>query len=171
MRPLILARLLVALVLGACAVQGCTLTVDTDELEAGDSALGCTAQQKVCHDADTGRGFCTSLDVPQYGCDDPGCDECVLVGVAVARCNSQNKCIKNQCKAGWQDCDDDGLDCETDTRDDSRNCGACDRVCDTTHSFNECVNSQCVLSGCSPGWFDCDDDVFNGCESQQSCSP
>jgi hypothetical protein len=162
-RPLRVLR--AALVLGLAAL-GCTLTVDTEGLEAGDSALGCSAQEKVCHDAETGRGFCVALDVPQYGCDAPSCEPCTLVGVSVARCSSDNQCIKAQCRAGWDDCDDDGVTCEVEMVDDIQNCGACDRECDREHSFNSCVNSTCVLSGCSPGWADCDGDNVNGCEEE-----
>ncbi len=159
------ARALFALGAISCAAQGCSLTADLDSLEAGASALDCAEDEKICEDG-AGRGFCVALDVPQYGCDNPSCRPCTLVGVDVARCDSNDKCVVSVCKAGWQDCDEDGRDCEVDTRDSIANCGHCFQVCDQQHSFNSCVNGACVLSGCSPGWADCNGDEVDGCETE-----
>ena len=145
-----------------CIAQGCSLAADLEPLQAGDSALGCSEDEKVCEYPD-GRGFCVSLEVAELGCDDPSCRPCTLVG-ADARCDLNNKCVVNDCKNGWADCDEDGLDCEVYTQDEIENCGACGTKCEWEHSINDCVNGVCVLSGCSPGWANCDDDQVNGCE-------
>jgi hypothetical protein len=171
-RKALLSALRALCVLGAIggAALGCSLTTDLEPLEAGDSALDCANDEKICDDEATGRGFCVTLDVPKYGCDNPSCRPCTLVGVDVARCDSSNRCVVSVCKDGWQDCDEDGLDCEVDTRDSIANCGHCFEVCDQQHSFNSCVNGVCVLSGCSPGWADCDGNQVNGCEAETGLS-
>jgi hypothetical protein len=94
-----LARALTALGAILWAVQGCSLTADLDVLQAGESALDCRDDEKVCEDAQ-GRGFCVALDVHQLGCDDPSCRPCKLVGVKSYRCED-NKCVRNECKEGW----------------------------------------------------------------------
>jgi len=159
-----LARVLSSLVLAGCAAQGCSLTADLESLQAGDAALDCGENEKVCFDEEVGHRRCVSLDQVRFGCDDPSCRPCTLVG-ALARCSQDtHKCVVRECKPGWADCDGDGLECEVDTTDDFDNCGACGRVCENLFSFNDCVNGDCVLYKCSDGWQDCDGDQVNGCE-------
>ena len=68
-----------------------------------------------------------------------------------------------ECAAGQADCDRDGA-CETDITDPS-NCGGCGHVCLAgPHSSATCTTGNCGLA-CDAGWYDCDLDAKNGCES------
>ncbi|MFO0563037.1 MAG: integrin alpha [Polyangiales bacterium] len=49
---------------------------------------------------------------------------------------------------------------------DARNCGACDNVCaPVANGSTQCAAGSCAVSGCNPGFADCDGLVTNGCET------
>ncbi len=47
---------------------------------------------------------------------------------------------------------------------DAFNCGACGRVCAFANGTGSCVDGQCALSSCNPGFADTDGSPANGCE-------
>lgn len=49
---------------------------------------------------------------------------------------------------------------------DPANCGDCGVTCVIPHASPGCSAGQCALGQCDDGWFDCDQDLLNGCESQ-----
>ncbi len=74
-----------------------------------------------------------------------------------------------------EDSDGDGVvdaedDCPTspdplqDLFTDPANCGACGAACAVAHGTPGCEAGVCVLSGCDPGYADCDGDAVTGCE-------
>jgi hypothetical protein len=67
------------------------------------------------------------------------------------------------------DNDCDGLVDETEsglpiTDRDPENCGTCGHVCDFPHALASCVDGDCVMDGCMPGYWDLDEDQDTGCE-------
>lgn len=69
------------------------------------------------------------------------------------------------CPAGTQDCQGTGI-CQTNTNTNVSNCGGCGRVCFTTNGIPNCINGQCGVSSCNPGFANCDGTPDNGCESK-----
>ena len=49
---------------------------------------------------------------------------------------------------------------------DPSNCGQCGVTCIIPHSSPGCTAGQCALGKCDDGWFDCDQELVTGCESQ-----
>ncbi len=66
------------------------------------------------------------------------------------------------------DCDG-GADEGFNTRTDPQHCGGCDQACGFPNSAPSCVDSQCALGACSPGFFNLDGQPDNGCE--YACAP
>ncbi len=67
------------------------------------------------------------------------------------------------------DCDgrvDEGVDLRTD----AAHCGACNRPCAPTNAQGACVDGDCAVAACAPGFEDADGDPANGCE-QTRCRP
>jgi hypothetical protein len=109
-------------------------------------------------------------------CGAPGCDTTHSFG---GTC-SGSTCTYTGCLAGWDDCnkvppDTDGCETQLNT---PANCGACQRACDTSHSFGAaCVSTNsgttwtCHYLGCSAGWSDCSTNApdTDGCETHGPC--
>lgn len=64
-------------------------------------------------------------------------------------------------------CDDLCVDLATDPR----NCGACGRTCLIDQGEAACVDGECALGACDPGWADCDGTLATGCEQEDTCVP
>jgi hypothetical protein len=64
---------------------------------------------------------------------------------------------------------DGALTNQPDLSSDLRNCGSCGNDCTTKggHGIWTCTTGKCVLSGCNPGYYDCNKDG-NDCETQCS---
>lgn len=62
--------------------------------------------------------------------------------------------------------------CETNVTNDTKNCGTCGRDC-TMRVKNAtgitCGNGSCNYAACAMGFFDCDGNRSNGCESATTC--
>lgn len=56
-----------------------------------------------------------------------------------------------------------------DTNTDPQHCGRCGNACAETSSTAACVEGRCSIP-CSEGFFDCDGDPVNGCESNVACT-
>ena len=49
---------------------------------------------------------------------------------------------------------------------DLANCGACGNACVFNNGFGKCIGGVCKLVACLPGFADCDNFPFNGCETK-----
>jgi hypothetical protein len=174
-------RLLIAIAatsLLLIVVGACTFTVGVSDLQNAN----CGAGQKACPDSQ-GVNHCIGLDQPQYGCGNVGCGICPLMN-ATSRCDQSNKCSVAVCNTGYAHCSSDPTQgCETSIYTDVSNCGldpstACGHTCGFVTSAPNvlqpgCINGVCQISGCQPGFNDCDKAVNNGCEcpSPGTCNP
>ncbi|MEZ4390488.1 MAG: FG-GAP-like repeat-containing protein [Polyangiales bacterium] len=76
------------------------------------------------------------------------------------------------CGDGYADCDRSAANgCETDTRADAANCGACGAACAPANATGACVAGSCGVARCNAGFADCDGDPSNGCEVDTRASP
>ncbi len=75
-----------------------------------------------------------------------------------------------RCAPGTADCDGNSTNgCEVDLTTDEDHCGACGTVCqDGPYAQGVCVAATCGNT-CQPGWYDCDGNTANGCESSYAC--
>jgi subtilisin family serine protease len=167
-----------------------SLGSDGCEVDLTSDAENCSTCGHVC-EFDHASGLCQAslcvLDAcqgdyadcnnnPSDGCEidltsDPNnCGGCrTICGPwlhAVPGCENST-CLIDSCDIGWGDCD--GIlpnGCEADVSNDYDNCGACGVSCDVPYSTTaDCIDNQCVITGCQAGWGDCDADGFNGCEA------
>ena len=76
------------------------------------------------------------------------------------------------CQAGYANCDGNAANgCEAILTEDEANCGACGTVCQGSgNAAGVCVSGSCGLA-CPVGYYDCDGNLANGCESTYACSP
>lgn len=116
---------------------------------------------------------------PANGCETPTntATNCRLCGAA---CNFPNAnamctdmgCRIGSCTMGFADCNMRNADgCETDTRTDLVNCGACGNRCAIVHNQSACVSGACVVRACDRGFENCDMDMNNGCEAEINADP
>jgi hypothetical protein len=61
-----------------------------------------------------------------------------------------------------------GSDSGFDLLNDPLNCGACGNLCSFPRSTAACVQGQCVIASCNPGYVDLDKKSDNGCECLQT---
>lgn len=91
---------------------------------------------------------CAPGTVCQAGTCVPGCD-------GGHPCDSGKTCCSSQC---------------VDTTTDPAFCGACDGACATPPHIAVGCNGTCTFGACDMGYFNCDGNNDNGCESQTPCS-
>lgn len=92
-----------------------------------------------------------------------GTQQCGTDGMG--QCSAQ-KPAAEVCNHKDDNCDgntDEGINTKTDTN----NCGDCGIKCENPNGATSCVGGKC-LPVCDPGFWDCDGDVKNGCESELS---
>jgi hypothetical protein len=163
-----------------CCNKQCT-DVTTDEGNCGACGTSCVAShaQSSCvasacttGTCDFGYGDCDSN--PKNGCeanlhlDTANCTACGMacnLANAVQACS--DGCYIAACTFGWDDCNqnqDDG--CETSVLSDAANCGACGSVCNgLPNAQANCTQGNCVLGKCNQGFYDCNNNPMDGCES------
>jgi hypothetical protein len=177
-------------VMGACnagwsncngsEVDGCEVNTQSDVnncnscgnrcqyANANASCLGGTCVMSSCL-----AGFRDCNFDPSDGCEvnirtDPNnCNGCNIIcppagGTPV--CNN-GTCGVSGCLPGRADCDANPADCETDIANDPANCGGCGLVCNLAHATEGCVNQTCTVTGCDPGWGNCNSQNPDGCET------
>ena len=144
--------------------NGCEIGTGTDKNNCGMCGMAC-GQQQVCINS-----MCT-------------CPPCNFPNAQSACVN--NNCALGQCNPGFANCDGNSQNgCEQATNSDVRNCGACGVVCaqglictngsctcpqcNFPNGQSQCVNNQCVLTGCVMGFGNCDNNPVNGCEANLS---
>ncbi len=71
------------------------------------------------------------------------------------------------CPAQTVNCNNNLVDgCETNTGDDTKNCGTCGNACSFGNALATCVASTCVLASCDASFWDLNQNVLDGCEYQ-----
>lgn len=90
----------------------------------------------------------------------PGCNiECEETNGGVEICDG----LDNNCNGQV----DEGFDLQSDVQ----NCGACATVCTASSGTPVCVNGECGVDTCAPGFADCDGQAANGCEVRTDTDP
>ena len=119
------------LALALLALIGCSLVVDTSDIDAG-----CNAEEKLCN------GRCVLRNDPAFGCEPGICTPCDLPN-AVPSCNeATHECEATACVAGFG-CDK----CRTNLLTDEANCGECHKPCGDAEV---CANGTCVAPRSAP---------------------
>jgi hypothetical protein len=156
---------------GKCGAQ-CSVENGTAACVDGHCVVkGCNGGFGNC-DASTADGGYAN------GCEtnvDSSLDHCGKCGAACSADNataqcSEGKCQVKTCTAPYQDCDGDGLDCETNIQTSATNCGGCGSHgidCSSVfpNGLGTCSGASCQLAGCAPNFGNCDNNLVNGCET------
>lgn len=126
-----------------------------------------------------GRGDCNHLAYDacetDLASDETNCGACQT---PCPNDNARALCSSGQCnvvscsQSGHQDCNHDALDgCEIDTESDSKNCGACGKVCENIGTKRTgCVDGACQVV-CDKNFGDCDQKPETGCETSLDRDP
>jgi len=153
------------------AENGCEVDSATDNAHCGRCNTRCPAGQ-MCSGGACGTtcgtgltacmGACANIVSSPLHCGRCG-NACPARPHATATCAS--RACGFICDSGFADCNTTpGDGCETDTRGDERNCGACNRACAFPNAAAVCVAGGCQLGACNAGFRDCDMNATNGCE-------
>jgi hypothetical protein len=145
---------------GACNLK-CSTNNGTPTCGGGQCAIACTSGFGDCDKrVDTGCEVDLSNTVSDCG----GCGSLCSNDHGAASC-SGGKCDP-KCGTGFADCDGNPANgCETAKTTDINNCGACGNVCSLDHATAACTNGTCTVSACAEGFFDCNHNPADGCES------
>lgn len=140
--------------------------------DAPHAVMSCSTGSCAIERCDAGFEDCDKD--PRNGCeidlnglaDCGGCGKVCAFAHSSARCN-ERKCEREDCDAGYADCNDDAADgCETNLLLPD-NCGSCGKSCKSLPnvSGSTCEVSGCVVQ-CQNGRGNCDNDASNGCETE-----
>ncbi len=139
----------------AALTCACSLLSPADDSLAEDKKCG--AGFKSCD------GSCVNTGNPSFGCTDTGCDACALSGAAAICVAGQ--CRVGTCEAGLGDCNGSSADgCETNLESSMAHCGSCGASCAISGAVSTCSAGQCSMTGCAPGFADCNASSADGCE-------
>lgn len=76
------------------------------------------------------------------------------------------------CFQGFGNCNDDPSDgCETDLANSWEHCSGCSSACDLPNVETQRCDGRCVVTTCSPGYADCNDNPSDGCEAALESDP
>jgi hypothetical protein len=102
----------------------------------------------------------TDTDVNNCG----GCGIVCDIENATAKCED-GECKVDTCDKPFADCDEDGLDCETNYHESAEHCGACGTSCHdlVNTAVGECTLGVCSVETCDNGYGDCTSAA--GCET------
>lgn len=165
------------------ADDGCESEVAKDPLNCGQCGNSCepfpnaisVCRLGKCDGFTCESGFADCNGDPSDGCevnlltDGNNCGACEHVCDAMPHADrgcSNGVCSVGTCDTGYADCDGSVWSgCETILASDVNHCGACNNACpDMPNGAASCVDSQCAVGGCNPGYADCDR-LPNGCEA------
>jgi hypothetical protein len=146
---------------GACG-QSCSRANADATCAGGKCAIAkCKAPFGDC-DGQDANGCETNTSINKDHCG--GCGKLCDLPHASSICNA-GACQILSCAAGWTNCNPDQNDgCETDTFNDTSNCGGCALPCKPPNAAGACSNGKCKVASCSAGWDDCNKDPQDGCE-------
>lgn len=101
-----------------------------------------------------------------------GCNVVCALPNATATCVN-GVCTIGSCNVGFANCNGITADgCEVNVLNNVQNCGACNVPCpNPPNATAGCINGQCVVAGCNPGFANCDGNFANGCETNILTSP
>lgn len=153
---------------GCCPI-GCNFATDKDcsmEL-CGAGTLECDGDQLNGCESLSSAEHCSACDT---ACN-ASFDNVALASCATGVCQIS-------CETGFEDCDDEySTGCETNVFD-VNNCGGCaglgqNDVCTgIPRATTSCPTGMCQIDACDSGYLDCNEEVADGCEIQNtSCWP
>ncbi len=150
----------------ACEGSYCQMASQCPQVPNAQAICAGTQCQYAC---DVGYADCNA-NMLQDGCEteilnnNQNCSSCGLV------CPSGHVCVNGQCvlqcPSGFTNCSGQ---CK-DLLNDASNCGACGLPCVFPNATGACVNGQCVIGACAPGFANCDNISANGCETNVASS-
>ena len=167
--------------------DGCETNIVVDANNCGGCDISCSNSHMATRTCDgacngvcqTGYDDCNG-DKQGDGCEtriDNNVNSCGACGVqcstnhVTARCSEGN--CDGACSANFADCNDDKQSdgCESDSRSDVNNCGACGVRCSSNHITRACNQGTCE-GACKAGWADCNaDKQADGCETSLMNDP
>ena len=110
--------------------------------------------------------------VPRVDAGDPGTEDLgppdTGPGQTDATPDGGCRALDERCDGEDNDCDD-LVDEDFDLQRDPLNCGRCGNRCRFTNAAARCVEGECVIGDCLPGYIDADESVDTGCEAR--CAP
>jgi len=145
---------------GACNLK-CSTINGTPTCSSGQCAITCASGFGDC-DQQVGTGCEVDLSNSAVNCG--GCGVACTNDHGGVSC-SGGKCSPS-CGTGFADCDGNPANgCETAKSTDVNNCGGCGNLCNLANATAACTNGTCTVASCTEGFFDCNHDPADGCES------
>jgi hypothetical protein len=177
---------------GTCALQCTSPTVKCGNkcVDTNTDPANCSACAKACPAVANGAASCTggvcgiaSCNPPFKDCDGDGSDgceantstdpkncgtcgnDCPAPANGLPACKTST-CGLGACIGGFADCDGNAANgCETTTSTDTKNCGACGKVCSSNNVTPSCAAGACAGT-CAAGFADCNNNKqTDGCEA------
>ncbi|HQP36511.1 MAG TPA: hypothetical protein PLI95_15085 [Polyangiaceae bacterium] len=159
-------------------------------LNCGNCASGQTCGgggQNRCGSAACNAKSCAQIGA-SCGIVSDGCSEALDCGKCTAPdvCGGLGKlnqcgCIPKTCAQLGASCGSAptgcGYEVDCGTCPNGEECGSggvpnqCGCNCTLPHASTACQSGQCVITGCDPGWDDCDGNAANGCEGDLNAEP
>ena len=164
---------------GYACIPGCKDSNDCNRSDAGGSrGYECCANRCVNLEADKSNCGACGRDCGQSTCcqgactdvtNDPrNCGGCGIVcqpqANEIPAC-MDSKCGPRVCNVGYADCNGAAVDgCEVHLLTDSNHCGGCAQTCVLPNAIPDCSAGQCMVAVCHPGFANCNQDPYDGCE-------
>ncbi len=138
--------------LGGCENSTCTVGICKQGFADCNSLIPDGCEVNIGDDA-THCGGCGNLCTPAANTQ-PTCEA--------------GACIFGACVPGYTNCNALAVDgCEVNTGADPFNCGTCGTTCPSTpNAAPGCNNGVCAVGTCTPGFDDCDNSIWSGCETE-----
>ena len=93
-----------------------------------------------------------------------GCGNVCSVANGSAVCAGA-MCAVGSCNGGFSNCNGNPVDgCEVNTTNSTGNCGGCGNACSAPNGTPGCSASMCTVTGCNPGFSNCNGNPGDGCE-------